>query len=49
MKRITNKYLSDRIKEIENKLSVKNINEIQQNVKEIKEKLEIVTPSYSKK
>tara|TARA_B100000214_G_C23530282_1_gene429184 strand:- start:6 stop:167 length:162 start_codon:yes stop_codon:yes gene_type:complete len=49
MKRITNKYLSQRITEIENKLHVGQIDKIQKNVNEIKQKLEIITPSYNKK
>tara|TARA_B100000073_G_scaffold286583_1_gene248323 strand:- start:280 stop:429 length:150 start_codon:yes stop_codon:yes gene_type:complete len=48
MKRVTNKYLSERIARIENKLHIDNIDEIQKNVKEIRRKLQIVTPSYNK-
>ena len=49
MKRVTNKYLSERIAQIENKLHIGQIDKIQKNVNEIKEKLETVTPSYNKK
>ena len=43
MKRITNKHLVSKIEEIEDKLPNGEVQEIHQNIKEIKEKLEYYT------
>ena len=49
MKRVTNKHLVSKIEDIEGKLTTDELEEVNQIVKEIKEKLEVINYEFTDK